>query len=373
MKYYITSRKFKHNLDPIFTAGEIATAAVGCNVAIVDEGSGPEDLSNVPKVIYFEPEVLPFARDWATQLDGIVKRFNLQPNQLYFIFGGHELGIDGKIIPCPAGPDRMFLFNYFFHQVVKHNDLSDINFDYTAPKTKMFDCLFGGRKPHRIFIYNRLIESGLLDKSVVNLNEGSLWEKNYCDETHHLHLMQGPGYASGGDLPVYSSPELKDWEVPDVAAFKDSNNNNFYSAEYLPGKNIQVSALVPKAVYNNSYYSIVAETGFEKSLFMSEKIAKPIFAKRVFVLFGSQGLLQHLKDQGFKTFSDVIDESYDLEEDNFVRFSKAWEQCLKLSEMNPTDVYNKLHDVLTHNQQLILDQSKFLVDLKNFIAEVGTR
>jgi hypothetical protein len=44
---------------------------------------------------------------------------------------------------------------------------------------------------------------------------------------------------------------------------------------------------------------------------MTEKTAKPIWAKRLFVMFGTPGFLKKLHELGFKTFDHVIDESYD--------------------------------------------------------------
>ena len=48
-----------------------------------------------------------------------------------------------------------------------------------------------------------------------------------------------------------------------------------------------------------------------KGDYFTEKTTKAIFAKRLFVVFSSKGYLQRLRDLGFKTFSNVIDESYD--------------------------------------------------------------
>ena len=378
MKYYCDSTKFLENVRAIDKS--LLTSNVSeANIAVIDESSISIDLSGVPKVIFFTTETIPKDTAWTNQMNWLIQRFNVLPAQLYFIATGLDLGHNGKILPFPLGSDRIFLFNYFFKQVVINNSLSGINFNYTVHRPKIFDCLLGARKPHRIFIYNRLIESGLLDKSLVNLNEGSPWEKNYFNvEEAHREILKGPGYTDIDHLPVYSSPELAQWEIPVVDSFKEETQNKFYSSEITRkltnqyGQHPQLSSLVPNEIYNNSYYSIVAETGGELSHFLSEKIAKPVFAKRVFVLFGSAGLLQHFRNMGFKTFDSIIDESYDNEESNLRRFTMAWEQCLKLASMDPVEVYNKLASVLGYNQQHLLNTDSELLKLQRFMEKPGT-
>jgi hypothetical protein len=58
--------------------------------------------------------------------------------------------------------------------------------------------------------------------------------------------------------------------------------------------------LVTESVYNYPYP------------FVSEKTIRPIACKRLFIIIGSPGTLALLHSKGFETFSDVIDESYDL-------------------------------------------------------------
>ena len=90
-------------------------------------------------------------------------------------------------------------------------------------------------------------------------------------------------------------------------------------------------------------------------------------AKRVFVLFGSRGQLATLREQGYRTFDGVIDESYDLIKDDHARWTAAFEQVLWLMAKDPTEVYNSLDSVLEHNRQLVCDQENRLNNLKKFI------
>ena len=82
----------------------------------------------------------------------------------------------------------------------------------------------------------------------------------------------------------------------------------------------------------------------------SEKEAKPIVAKRPFVVFGACGQLEAFRSLGFKTFDSVVDESYDLIEDKETRWHKALDSMLLLTEEDPKEVYRKLQEVLIHNK-----------------------
>jgi hypothetical protein len=82
----------------------------------------------------------------------------------------------------------------------------------------------------------------------------------------------------------------------------------------------------------------------------SEKEAKPIVAKRPFIIFGACGQLKAFRSLGFKSFDGVIDESYDLIEDKYKRWHKALDSMLELTKMNHIKVYNELSEVLMHNK-----------------------
>ena len=78
-----------------------------------------------------------------------------------------------------------------------------------------------------------------------------------------------------------------------------------------------------KHLYDTSLVNIVTETYFfNKIIHITEKTYKPIAFMQPFILLGAAGSLQHVKDMGFKTFSEFWDETYDLELDDKQRFNK---------------------------------------------------
>ena len=115
-------------------------------------------------------------------------------------------------------------------------------------------------------------------------------------------------------------------------------------------RNIRTSDLIDPEIYNQSHYSLVFETTKHKDFAMfSEKEAKPIMAKRLFVIFGSPGHIKAFKKLGFKSFDKVMDESFDEIENNDERFVKMLDSMNELSREDPNVVYDKISDVLDHN------------------------
>jgi len=208
--------------------------------------------------------------------------------------------------------------------------------DQTTSKPKIFDALLGIAKQHRIFVYQKLIDADLLDQTLLNIH-GSV---NY----------------TGSDLIEYDDPKITQ------TARKNSMRG-------LPGlaNGIGVSHSIPFKIYQNSWYSIVAETNPSLSNFLSEKTAKPLFEKKIFVMFGSQGSLAHLHSMGYQTFHGIIDESYDQEPNDIVRWSMAFEQVIKLSRSDHANVYNAAQPVLDYNHQHICNHKYRLEKLKEFL------
>jgi hypothetical protein len=209
-----------------------------------------------------------------------------------------------------------------------------------ADKPKLFDALIGsvdndGIKAHRRFVFNQLEKNNLLDKSFVNI-----W----------------------GSIN-YRSPELKELDDPAVGNFR---NSTIYNSLFKNGRSMSYS--IPTEIYQRSWYTIVSETMAEKSNYITEKTSKPLFEKRLFVVFGAQGLLSRLHELGYQTFDSVIDESYDLEPDNEKRWAMAFEQLLKLSQADHQEIYKKLTPVLEHNHSwMVSRQHTRLQGLKDFL------
>ena len=127
--------------------------------------------------------------------------------------------------------------------------------------------------------------------------------------------------------------------------------------EEIPGQmmlynNVQQAnpaCVVPYRIYDQCWYSLVAETSADLPNFYTEKTGKPLLAKRLFVVFAAQHHLKHLRDFGFKTFDGIIDESYDDIADLETRYQQAWKQVEFLLTQDPLEIYKHAQSILEHN------------------------
>ena len=103
----------------------------------------------------------------------------------------------------------------------------------------------------------------------------------------------------------------------------------------------------------SALWNVVNETvGEYPHAFITEKTWKAILTKRPFVLLGGIGSLQTLKDQGFKTFDNWIDESYDQQPTFADRCDRALAQIKQFCNLNKKElqqIANQMSEILEHN------------------------
>ena len=219
-----------------------------------------------------------------------------------------------------------FITSSYFYTHEKKNFLKDNLI--TGPKPYYFDILLGTQKPHRDRIHNYVIENNLDDKMIMTYHR-----------RYNMNLQESDQY-------ILDEKEIEYLE--ENAAHRTSQQIRYH------GIRMVLSQVIPLSIYNQTYYSIVAETCFENHFtFYTEKIVKPLLAGRLFIFVGSRYFLRNLKSLGFKTFDNVVDESYDVEPDPETRWRMALDQMQKLCSMDPAEVQAKIKDAVDHNQRLL--------------------
>lgn len=111
-----------------------------------------------------------------------------------------------------------------------------------------------------------------------------------------------------------------------------------------------------------SFLQIVTETVYHYPIVSyTEKTIKPFVCKRPFVILGSPGLISHLHELGFKTFSQWWSEDYDQIEDPEKRLLAVFdivEWVCKKSILELQDLCISMQDVLNYNHDYYF--SKFI-------------
>jgi len=100
---------------------------------------------------------------------------------------------------------------------------------------------------------------------------------------------------------------------------------------------------------------IVMETLFDDDRWhLTEKTLRPIACGKPFILAATAGSLQYLRNYGFETFSDVIDETYDTITDSKNRLDAIVTEMKRIAAFDADAkqvLYTKLHAIAQRNKQ----------------------
>jgi len=102
----------------------------------------------------------------------------------------------------------------------------------------------------------------------------------------------------------------------------------------------------------------VFETHFDadqsSGVFLTEKTYKPIKHGQLFFIAGCAGSLQVLRDQGYRVFDRVLDNTYDRVENNTERWQRLC-TAIKESQHRLADRFATVQEDIQHNQRLFLE------------------
>jgi hypothetical protein len=250
-----------------------------------------------------------------------------------------NLGID-SIPTATLKHADVEMHNYFFwstvdfyHRKPQVLDLVDHNHQH---KSKFFDVLLGRQKYHRNLIFNKIDH----EKNIVTyMSADESVSLSQCDQ----HNFIWPGEIIGAD------PSLTDTA----------------SIVVVDGVIVSLSQIIPVDIYNLTRYSLVCESQCENNFsFFTEKIIKPMLAKRLFLVSSGKFFLKNLRSFGFKTFDGIIDESYDLEYRLDYRTDLILEQANCLYNLDTSAVYVQAQSIIQHNFDLVMnrDWQKEMID-----------
>lgn len=198
-------------------------------------------------------------------------------------------------------------------------------------KPMAFDALLGAQRTHRDFIHN-WVKDNQLDQQV------------YMTYYHNIttRLDNNPNFAM----------EIEGVEIIPDLKFTHSIDHVLYH-----GHRLGISCVVPISIYNQTNYTIVAETNFENHYnFYTEKIVKPIMSRRLFIVVAGQNYLKNLRQFGFRTFDGIIDESYDNEPDSWQRWTKAMQQVSWLCKQDPAIIMAQAKEIVEHNHRVMFER-----------------
>lgn len=231
-------------------------------------------------------------------------------------------------------PEHMKIFrheNFFSCVQMLYQRLPDTILQNLKPyvtKPYYFDALLGLEKPVRTYV-----------KSQIDQHCAGKVFATYYQNGEQLSSMDNKFFSWPEGVEIINSPTAT------------SNNVMYY------GQETWLSHVIPVDIYNQCAYSIISETyDLNEFSFYTEKTAKALLGKRLFVMFAGQHYLRNLRDLGFKTFDGIIDESYDSESDMDTRAAMAFQQVISLCHRDQQDVYPLAKPIIEHNYQLYMSR-----------------
>ncbi len=252
----------------------------------------------------------------------------------------------------------------------------DLNYEISVmPRPKKFLCYNRMPRLHRVKMFTDLYKKGCHKQALISFhNEDEALTK--C----------------GWDDPEDSNHKGTHWEdtfayfykniMPNLDQFKLNKTEERWNPVDIMEDDFDH--------FNDTYFSVINETLFYKdtykyqslvdisptdSVFLSEKIFKPLACKHPFIVIGVDRTLEYLKKYGYKTFDQWIDESYDQEPDDDRRMDMCVaeierltnltddEWCTMIKEMIPILQHN--FDALARNKNLIVNKLNLVEILRN--------
>jgi len=220
---------------------------------------------------------------------------------------------------------------------------TDEIFDKTdKPFTFLF--LNGRARPHRKYLLERFDQLGLLQNSLWTCLEGHGFNSRVLQlQSDNQSLMIQPRairyLPAEYEVPAFR-PQLE-LPLPTEQFVKYHLFNNTWGEIYLQPE-----------PYIDTYFSVITETVFEYPYsFRTEKIWKPIMMGHPWIAVSNCGYYRDIRNLGFRTFDGIIDESFDLINDNQQRIERITQVVQDLCQQNLAEFLQACQEVCKYNQQ----------------------
>ncbi len=290
-------------------------------------------------------------------------------------FGTRDLIESGKIMVLTGGDlpanYRYFQFENFCQRMMNFeenitcmNRTSEIYNKLNKPYKFLF--LNGRMRPHRKWLLLKLADMNLLEQSLyTNLDNKGASDRELSYIVNGFNCMTL-------DEPLHYLPSEYEVDLYKDQVGKPSNETN---VKFHLFNNEWGEAYIKPEPYIDTYFSLVTETVFSGTdSFRTEKIWKPIIMGHPWIAVANRGFYRDMHNMGFRTFGDVVDESFDLIDNPQDRIKRIGTIVNALCSMDLTQFMLQCKDNCIYNQQVILDYQKqhvsaFPEQFSNFLRE----
>lgn len=174
------------------------------------------------------------------------------------------------------------------------------------------------------------------------------WYVESLENQKHLKVSR-QNFSKKFLMPINNQSYYRDLLINEL---NPELENSIYSycqrGKYLPNDMIPFDYKhINREWYEQTCFTLVIETDqtSNNEIFLTEKTFKPISLAHPFMIYGHSYSLELLRNNGFKTFSNMFDESYDKINDPIERLKEIKNQIINFDSSN---AYVD-EDVLEHN------------------------
>lgn len=214
---------------------------------------------------------------------------------------------------------------------------------------KTFACLNKRIRLQRVWFYNYLHKSGLIDKGLVSMN--SFDKHGYFFEGESINEERINEISIGLPLLVHEKRN-------------DEFDDNFYIRRF----NDQISL--------DTFMTVISEAhcgDSDQTMFLSEKTFKVIAVNHPFIIMGNKDSMEMMRKIGYKTFDGFIDEGYD-HLPTHERLQYIIESIKKVDNIkNKLEWFSSMEEIIKFNQEVLISKLFRLPDayseLKNYCVK----
>jgi len=325
--------------------------------------------NNLKILIYYPYEGfdLSLYNNWFKKLHLMFSKYQFCNIKKYFIFNNlyieqyYDQFLKDNLDCEDAKFEKVFGYSFFhsdsYFNILKNNIKLNTN---DTSKHKNFVCYNSQFRPHRVFLVSELLRRNLVNTSYVSMI-GTY--KDFPDT----------------DLE-YSKTVLEEFFLKIQIDTEIVNHCRSYLNHWQPmlldkdRSTVDISTF-DLAHYQDTFFSVVTETGMGNPLRVTEKIFKPISNRHPFLLVGCTGTLKYLRSIGYYTFPEMFDESYDDIEDMSLRLLEVINQIEKFCQLSETEKnirFNLVADKLEHNYNLFMNgyANKHTDEFNNLLTQI---
>jgi len=309
--------------------------------------------NNNLKILFFYPREgfdLTLYNNWFKTLHLLFVKYQLQNIKKYFIYNNlyiekyYKKFIADNLDCKDVKFEKVFEYSFFhsdsYFKIIENNIKLNSN---STPKSKNFVCYNAQLRPHRVFLVSELLRRNLSNDSYVSMiGDNKNFVTNDIENSKKLLEEYFLTVELDSDMVDHCRSYVNNWHP--MLLDKDKSTVDVVTFDLRH--------------YQDTFFSVVTETGMGYPTRVTEKTFKPIANRHPFLIVGCSGTLKYLQSLGYQTFPEIFDESYDDIEDVSTRLLSVIDQIEKfclLTETEKNIKFNLIIDKLEHNYNLFMN------------------